>query len=138
MVHFRTKQITPRVTEIRGVIYERKYLVQGDRCAALIDSGSGFGSLRAVVQALTPLPVLLLLTHGHQDHAMGAAEFETVYMSPLDLDIFRIHGEEGFRRDAVNYSKDAAGVESEDYVPTADPARFLPLKDGDSFGLGGP
>lgn len=136
MVHFRTKQIAPRVTEIRGVIYERMYLVEGHRCAALIDSGSGFGSLRSCIRSLTELPVILLLTHGHQDHAMGAAEFETAYLSPPDLGIFRIHGEERFRRDAVNYSRDAAGVEPEDYIPTADPAHFLPLADGDRFDLG--
>ena len=67
------------------------YLVEGDKKAALIDTGSGLGSLKPVVERLTDKPVTVLLTHGHVDHAMGAAEFSDVYMSRKDDYIFRDH-----------------------------------------------
>ena len=35
--------------------------------------------------------MILLLTHGHVDHAMGAEEFGEVWMSPLDREIFLRH-----------------------------------------------
>ena len=49
------------------------YLVEGTQKAALVDTGSGAGSLRQYVETLTERPVIVLLTHGHVDHAMGGA-----------------------------------------------------------------
>ena len=63
---------------------ELMYLVEGRDQAALIDTGSGLGFLKAYVEKLTDKPILVLLTHGHVDHAMGAGEFETVYMNRAD------------------------------------------------------
>lgn len=47
------------------------YVVEGDRSAALIDAGAG-RDVAAVVNAVAD-PAYLLLTHGHADHAGGAA-----------------------------------------------------------------
>jgi glyoxylase-like metal-dependent hydrolase (beta-lactamase superfamily II) len=49
------------------------YLVEGGRAAALVDAGAGRGvdAILANLGAVTPS--YLLLTHGHADHAGGAA-----------------------------------------------------------------
>ena len=125
------------VTRIDGICRERMYLVEGERRAALVDSGSGFGSLRAVVEKLTKKPIILLLTHGHVDHAMGAAEFDKVFMSPLDKAVFDLHGEKKFRLDDLTFSRERDAVTEDDYIPTADPSRFCDLSEGDVFDLGG-
>ena len=62
MVNFRTEKISDRVTRIYAVCTELMYLVEGDEKAALLDTGSGFGSLRSVVDQLTDEPVIVLLT----------------------------------------------------------------------------
>ena len=37
------------------------------------------------METLTDKPCIVLLTHGHVDHAMGAPEFDTeIYMNPAD------------------------------------------------------
>ena len=89
MVTFKTEKVSDRVTRIFGICTELMYLVEGEDRAALIDTGSGFGSLKQTVEKLTDKPVIVLLTHGHVDHAMGAGEFETVYMNHNDDDIFK-------------------------------------------------
>lgn len=137
MVHFKTEKVSDRVTRIYGICTELMYLVTGEEKAALIDTGSGFGSLKSVIKKLTDKPVIVLLTHGHTDHAMGTAEFETVYMNHEDDYIFGPHGEKTFRWEGVAMSSEYQKVEGEDYIPTDDCRRFYPMKEGDIFNLGG-
>ena len=51
------------------------YLVLGEERGVLIDTGTGIGDIRAVVQELTDLPVEAVLTHEHYDHVGGAHQF---------------------------------------------------------------
>ncbi len=52
------------------------YLLAGQDRAALIDTGLGVAPIRPVAEALTALPVTVLLTHAHWDHIGGLGEFE--------------------------------------------------------------
>ena len=56
MVQFDVRQITEHITEFLGRFHERMYLVKGRERAALIDTGCGFGSLRAEVDQRNELP----------------------------------------------------------------------------------
>ncbi|NLO85073.1 MAG: MBL fold metallo-hydrolase [Clostridiales bacterium] len=133
MVEFKTEKITNRITRIFGLCTELMYLIEGDRYAALLDTGSGFGSLKACVDKLTDKPILVLLTHGHVDHAMGTKEFDTIYMNRKDDYIFVPHGADSFRQADFN----ELSLPPEDYIPTDDYTRFQDVKGGDSFDLGG-
>ena len=135
MLEFKTEKISPRITRIFGFCSELMYLVEGDQKAALLDTGSGFGSLRNAVNNLTKKPVIVLLTHGHVDHAMGAGEFDTVYMNRDDDYIYKPHGEESFRKGGMKMA--SVAIADADYIPTADVNNFQPLNDGDRFELGG-
>lgn len=136
-MNFKTEKISARVTRIYAFNTELMYLVEGDDKAALIDTGSGFGSLRTCVEQLTGKPVIVLLTHGHTDHAMGAAEFDTVYMNRKDDWVFGFHGKEDFRRFSMTMCQDYEKFTDADYIPTADCRTFLDMNDGDVFDLGG-
>ena len=57
------------------------YLVKGEKSAAVIDTGSGFGNLKKVIETLTDLPYVVLNTHGHLDHVGGNHEFGKAYLS---------------------------------------------------------
>jgi len=56
------------------------YLVLGKDKAALIDTGTGIGNLKAVTEKLTDLPVTVILTHEHYDHVAGAYRFDEIIM----------------------------------------------------------
>ena len=94
---FKTEKVTERITRIFAFNTELMYLVEGDERAVLIDTGSGFGSLKACVDALTDKPLTVLLTHGHTDHALGSAEFEDVRINPLEAQAYSVHSPWEFR-----------------------------------------
>ncbi len=95
---FKTEKVTDRITRIFAFNTELMYLVEGSRRAVLIDTGSGFGSLKSCVDRLTDKPVTVLLTHGHTDHALGAAEFDEVYINPADEKAYNIHSDKALRK----------------------------------------
>lgn len=88
--------------------FVRWFLLCGTEKAMVIDSGVQSPDAKAVVEGLTSLPVMLLNTHGDGDHTSGNAGFGRFYMHPDDYKNCR--------------------------VPEGE---LLPLKDGDSFDLGG-
>lgn len=137
VVTFKTNRLSAHITRIDGAFHERVYLVQGQDAAALIDTASGFGSIKAVVDHLTDKPLIVLLTHGHVDHAMGAGEFSKVYMNYRDIPVFLRQSDPQFRWNVIKNMPAAKLLQPEDYLPAADPGRFLNLDDGDSFDLGG-
>lgn len=137
MMDFKVERISKSVTRIYGICTELMYLIEGERCAALLDTGVGFGSLRKVVETLTDKPILVLLSHGHTDHAMGAGEFDHVYMNHKDDDIYRVHGEEDFRWEGVKLSEEYTKLEREDFIPTVPVEKFTSMSGGDVFDLGG-
>ncbi len=137
MVKFRSEKISEHITRIYGLTEEQMYLVEGSQRAALIDTGSGAGSLRKFVETLTDKPVIVLLTHGHVDHAMGAPEFDTVYMDRRDDYIYNQHCDLEVRKGYLSQSPDFAQIAEEDYIPVAPADSFLDMGEGDAFDLGG-
>ena len=83
--------LAPCLTEIHTLTGENLFLVQGSRRAVLIDAGPGLGDLPGFVHRLTTLPLTVLLTHDHVDHAPGCALFGEVYMNPADRPVYRDH-----------------------------------------------
>ena len=136
-LHFKTEKLSPRVTRIFAFNTELMYLVEGDKSAALLDTGSGFGSLRACVEALTDKPVVVLLTHGHTDHGLGAAEFDEVYMNPLDEAVYAKHSAMPFRARSGAMWPGFAELRDDQIIPPMPFADMRPLHAGDVFDLGG-
>lgn len=135
MVTFRTEKVSERITRIFGICGELWYLVEGDEKAALLDSGSGIGRMKPLVEGLTDKPLIILLTHGHVDHAMGATEFDCpIYMNAADDFLYEEHKPFAVRMGDGEFKPD--GFEEGDLIPfRTEP--FLPLNHGDVFRLGG-
>ena len=73
------------------------YLILGQNKAVLFDTGMGISDLRATVQQLTKLPIIVLNSHTHDDHVGDNWQFETVY--GMDTDFTRRNAM-GSREDA--------------------------------------
>lgn len=137
MQWFASEKTAPSVTRIHGITDEQMYLIEGRETAVLVDTGCGVGSLKAYVRSLTDLPVVTLLSHGHLDHAMGAAEFDEVFLNHRERSVYQEHSRMELRRGYVATSPLAAQVREEDYLPAPDFGRFRELEEGDVFDLGG-
>ena len=138
---FQTERVSDRITRIYAFASELMYLVEGDERAALLDTGSGVGFVRPVVEQLTGKPIVVLLTHGHVDHAMGASEFpaEDVYINQEDAYIYKDHGTYEFRQSGLFLMgpEGEAVVPEEDFTPLVPITAYNDLKEGDRFDLGG-
>ena len=55
------------------------FLIVGEERALLFDTGLGIGDMRAVVDQLTDLDVVVLNSHTHYDHIGGNHLFDTIY-----------------------------------------------------------
>lgn len=83
---FEAEKLTDTITRIRmpGSVFS--YIVKGTDRAAVIDTGWGIGAFRQYVEVfLDGMPYDLILTHGHFDHAGGAAEFDKVWLNSRDI-----------------------------------------------------
>lgn len=137
MLNFKTEKLTDRITRIYAFSSELMYLVEGEHTAALLDTGSGIGSLKACVEDLTGKPLIVLLTHGHVDHAMGAREFMDVYMNHEDDYIYKKHADMDFRKANLALCPPELGITEKDLIDAPDCQCLKNMQDGDTFDLGG-
>ncbi len=136
--YYKSEKINETMTAIRSMTGEIMYLVEGKEKAVLVDTCLGVGHLRKFVENLTDKPITVLLTHGHVDHALGAPEFDEVYMNSADIEVYEKMSplEERIGYIQANLGGNLPAFTEDDYVkPT--PADFKELKDGQSFDLGG-
>lgn len=139
MDYFSTEKISDMVTMIRSKSGELLYLIEGSEKAVLIDTCIGLGSLRALVERLTEKPVTVLVSHGHIDHAMGAPEFDLVYMNHKDISLYQSQCSVAERRGYAGAGLGAGAMQipAEEFIPAAPDYSFTDLQDGACFDLGG-
>lgn len=82
--YFTTRLVGEKIWSIDGPANDLMYLVVGRRKAMLVDTGMGIGDLAEVVNSLTSLPVMVVNTHGHPDHAGGNSNFAQIWLSEKD------------------------------------------------------
>ncbi len=102
--------------------YVDAYLVVGEKRAAFIDAlqSEQPRSLAEQIREITDLPVDVLITHGHPDHA-GA-------------EVKKLAQAEGF---ALYMSMDDFSIAKDMFAPWFTEDMFLDIKEGDVFDLGG-
>jgi hydroxyacylglutathione hydrolase len=137
---FETRQVFEDVWLIAGPAHEHMYLVTGKAQAMLVDTGMGIGNLAALVRNLTGLPLLVVNTHGHPDHAGGNPGFSDIWLPPKDYRIMREMCSDLYR---ISDLKAFNGEGSPEYrrllegMISYKPYPIQPLKEGQVFDLGG-
>jgi glyoxylase-like metal-dependent hydrolase (beta-lactamase superfamily II) len=112
----------------------QQYLILGTEKALLVDTGMGIGSLKQAVSQVTDLPVIVVNTHCHPDHAGGNAEFDPALINPADLDVFERMATKEFRIQDVSRMPDGTSFVSQ-LQPTGPKPVFA--TDGQLIDLGG-
>ena len=103
------------------------YLIRGQDRAVLIDTLNGAEDLAELTRTLTPLPVMVVNTHGHLDHIGCSHFFPEAWMHQEDYSIYREHL--GFVQQALR--------ESGAPVPTGEECKIRFLEPGTAIDLGG-
>ena len=81
---FTVTEVGNKVWQIGDHGADNIYLIEGSDSALLIDTGLGAADLASFVKKLTSKPVIVVITHGHPDHAGSDYQFEKVYIHPED------------------------------------------------------
>ena len=127
------QQNLSRITDVTGVY---SYFVEGEKIAALLDTGTGAGNLYQFVSSLTNLPIIVICTHGHVDHVGGVYGFEKVYLNEKDFALAKEHSQIGIRKEYADMMLHEEKISDWDYVP-AKKNPFLAMDHGMLFDLGG-
>jgi len=149
---FTAEEIAPRTWRITNCFdsHERmvtySYLLEGDTRALVIDTMFGYGNLKNFCREITDLPLTLVNTHFHGDHAGGNFDFDEFYMHANDIPQMRgmmdaIQDPAAYRAKMLERMKNAALPENKDSITVADfsmphPVLMWPIWDGDVFDLG--
>lgn len=96
--HFTHEVLNDHLIRIMDELKVAMYLVIGDDSAILIDTGYGYKGLYEYVTRLTDKPLIVLLSHGHVDHALGIYEFESIYMNENDIETYYMHSNLQYRK----------------------------------------
>jgi hydroxyacylglutathione hydrolase len=137
---FQVQAVAPGVWRIDDHGGDNIYLVTGDTRALLIDTGLGIADLVACVRKLTALPVTVVNTHGHLDHAGGDSQFAAVGAHPDDFElILQSGGRENGPRRRGRLLRGLLGLGSPPAASEGaiDRARLVPVRGGHVFDLGG-
>jgi len=116
------------------------YLIVGGKQALLFDTGMGISDIKKVVSELTPLPIVVLNSHTHDDHVGGDWLFSTIYA--MDTDFTRKNAQ-GSREDAQAEigPNEICGTLPRDFDAKSYATRPWKIQaythDGDHFDLGG-
>jgi glyoxylase-like metal-dependent hydrolase (beta-lactamase superfamily II) len=115
-------------------------LVIGEKKAALIDTGYGADNVRAYVEKLTDLPLVVLNTHADPDHIGGNSYFDEIYMNERDgaMIPWALN-----REDRLRFIKASVGDNHELYqyiekkITGSTPFKYKNIDEGDVIDLGG-
>lgn len=97
MSDYEMKEIYPWLYSIQDPLDVFCYLIVGDDQALLFDTGYGVGNLTEAIRTVTSKPFVVVLGHGHIDHANGAYQFEKAYLHEGDFLLCRQHTSPEFR-----------------------------------------
>ena len=132
-VTFTKEKITDHLYRIKGIGDVAMYFVFGKDRGMLIDTGYGVGDLKGYIEDTFHMPYEVLITHGHVDHASGCQQWDTVYMNPLDKELFFERTQYTFRK--LSLSKNYPDIQDSDFIPVYT-GTFKDLEDGMTFDLG--
>lgn len=137
---FETYLVKDGVWAIKGAMNEMMYLVVGSDKAMLVDTGMGIGDLAGEILKLTNLPLVVVNTHGHPDHAGGNPNFSEVWLPPKDYQIMCEMCTDEYR---INDLRGVVGETNPDYpslvsaLVSNKPYGIQPLRPGQIIDLGG-
>lgn len=132
--------IFDRVWQISGPANDLMYLVLGTEKAMLVDTGMGIGDLHKVVEAITSLPLIVVNTHGHPDHAGGNGNFEQAWLNPQDVELMKTMCSTEYRAEDINMFFPVDGPDFFSLIHALVDYKeidLIPYQEGTVFDLGG-
>ncbi len=83
------RKLFENVFAIDDIGFDTMYLIEGEEKALLIDTGWGIFDIPELLRRITSKPVMVIVTHGHPDHACGSFWFDEVYVLENEVPLLK-------------------------------------------------
>lgn len=130
-MEFSCKEIVPGVRQIGDGQDNFCTLLTGSQGAILFDTMTGLEDLKGFIEALCPMDLTVIVSHGHFDHVGGARQFSRVYIHPADLPLLDAG------RGQIPILERTLGRELSGMADSFRPERYGPIRPGQVLELGG-
>ncbi len=144
MGYYKVFQIDKHTWKIEDPFHSFMYLMEGEKQAALLDTGDGFPGLLGCIRDLTAMPLFVINTHGHLDHIGGNSQLPdtAVYMKREDLSTAEEHMNYKFRKAfiegfAEEFGQDVPLEMLNEISWEQERGKMRSLEEGQVFDLGG-
>lgn len=128
---FQVWEHLPGVFHIKDAMGVCMTLLTGADSALLFDTGYGLEDVHGFVRSLTSLPLQVVLSHAHHDHALGSRYFDAVFLLEKEQETFQEYTKESWRRHVLREAKNAGVIVDEEEYLTAATAPVKILREGD-------
>lgn len=131
-----------KVTEVMSDVYRIENssvfmdLIVGTHHALLFDTGYGYDDLHGLVRRITELPLYVVNSHGHVDHACGNWQFQEVFIHPEDVRLCMEHNSPQMRMEELEKATLPETFDLASYLSQGF-GTLRPVTGGDVFDLGG-
>ena len=132
---YRVKSIGPGLYRIENSAVFMDLIVGGHH-ALLFDTGYGYGDLRSLIRTITDLPLYVVNSHGHVDHACGNAQFGGAFIHPADVSLCLEHNGPQMRKAELKVALVPPDFDLDAHLALG-PGELTPVGEGDTFDLGG-
>lgn len=134
---FTSKEVGPKVWQISDHGSDNMYIVEGRDSAMLIDNGLGTADVVSFLKKITSKPLIVVITHGHPDHAGSDYQFSKVYIHPADSAAARGYNKPETRSGSSATMTGGNKPSAEElYKGTIFNTRLIPVREGRIFDLG--
>lgn len=134
---FKASEVAPDTWRIDDHGVANVYVVIGRTRALVVDTGCGAANLRDYVRSITPLPLLVLNTHGHPDHVGANYQFGAILAPEADFGAIRAMATPEQMKRFAGMLGGAVVPEGEVFHEAAVPLSLTAVKDGQVIDLGG-
>lgn len=138
---FMVQQVSNDVFAIDEFGIALMYLIIGNDKALLIDTGMGLGNVKRVTEKITDLPIVVVNSHHHYDHAGGNLNFKQIFchknaVTWIDRENTTEYREKFFLRQEKRKEYSGCSTFYEDMKRTGS-FILTPFEEGYIFDLGG-
>ena len=85
---YKINRLNKDIIQILDEYFDCIYIIKGESKSLIIDLGMSDARLKPVIEYLVDTPYEIICTHGHYDHVGRSGEFDYIYMSLLDKDVY--------------------------------------------------
>ena len=132
---FQFSEHAPGILHIQDGMGVCMTLILGNRKALFFDTGYGLEDVCSYAASLTSLPLTVLLSHGHHDHALGSVWFKDVMLSEKEKTVYETYTSLPWRQHVLNQAAQKNLNWPDDYLTR--PSAAAHTAESDLLDLGG-